>query len=88
MKTIHKQTLQIVDSQTLMVPTRAEFLSVQMQRGVPCIWYKCDDTRGMEPREIAISGTGHDMSHCDGFRFLGTIQLHEGQIVFHVFVEF
>jgi hypothetical protein len=34
-----------------------------------------------------MTGTGQDCSHCDNMRFLGTIQLTGGSLVFHVFVE-
>lgn len=36
---------------------------------------------------VAIAGTGHDARHCEGLRFLGTVQLADGALVFHVFVE-
>lgn len=88
MKTIHKKTLAVADLQQVAVPEGAGFLSVQVQNGTICLWYSCDtDRREPSYRKVAMAGTGHDANHCEGLRFLGTVQLAGGALVFHVFVE-
>lgn len=87
MLTIHKQLLKIEDVQTIEVPARAKFLSVQLQNGLITVWYACDTENPKEWRSIAMAGTGHDISHCVDKKFLGTVQLSNGALVFHIFTE-
>ncbi len=88
MKTIHKYPLTLTDEQSLSMPQGARPLSVQVQRGVPCLWAIVDPSEDIRPIRVRMVGTGHPMEE-DGinWRFVGTIQLHDGALVFHFFYE-
>jgi len=90
MQTIHKQQLRVDDAQTLFIPKGSTILCVQTQHDVPCVWYRIEDTEEMQVTEYAIFtfGTGHPMEilRPDAF-YISTYQLHDGDLVFHVFGE-
>lgn len=84
---IWKWILEYRDEQTLVMPADAQLLSVQLGReGSPCLWALCDTGPGnnQERRTILIYGTGNPIPEQPG-RYLGTFQLDNGQLVFHVF---
>lgn len=86
-KTIWKFELKTTDNQTIEMPANAEILTVQTQHEVPCIWALVDPTEPNEKRFIKVFGTGHDVHYEMGLsrNYLGTYQLHNGSLVFHVF---
>lgn len=89
MQTIHKQVLAIRDHQKVMVAAGSKFLSLQMQNGVPTIWYLTDPISG--PSEwwtILCFGTGHPIEVNVRKEFLGTVQMNGGALVFHFFRAF
>ena len=71
------------------LPSSAEILSVQMQRDNLCIWSLVDDSRpAIYHRVIEVVGTGHPLSVVRegyGHHFLGTVQMENGALIFHVF---
>jgi hypothetical protein len=83
MKTVHKLQLLAIDVQHISLPAGAEILCAHEQYQQICIWYRCDPTNITESRKIAIVGTGHPAPE-DG-RYIGTVFLRDGSIVFHVF---
>lgn len=87
MKTIYKYPLEAIDYQEIEMPASAEILTVQTQRGTPCIWALVDTDNDPEERHIRILGTGHPVrSTKDKFRrYIGTFQLMAGNLVYHVF---
>lgn len=66
------------------MPASSEVLCVQTQYGKPCLWVKVNTTAPKVVRQFAIVGTGHQMPMPHG-RYVGTFQLDEGSLVFHVF---
>lgn len=84
---IWKQVLKVEEEQAVFLPKGALILSVQVQQGVPCLWFKCEPSGMTERRTIRMLGTGipHDMPATDVF--LGTIQLENGYLVLHVFEQ-
>lgn len=84
--TIHKAVLQTADVQEIMVPEGAEMLSAREQFNDICVWYRCDPSRRLRPRKLAVVGTGHPAPDESG-RFLGTAALHGGHLMFHVFEQ-
>lgn len=86
MKTIHKYQLQITDRQVIQMPVGAEILSVQWQRNQLCAWALVEKYETVHaPRVLHVVGTGHPVA--DGLEFLGTIQTHGGDLVWHVFEQ-
>ena len=91
---IWKFPLEVVDHQTVQVPSGSLVLSVAEQdNGI--VLYTMVDTEiaGKELLTVYIYGTGHpiDTEDADRWsprnRFLGTVKLHDGALMFHVFVE-
>jgi hypothetical protein len=64
------------------IPLDSEFLCVQAQNGVGCMWFGVDDDLPKTSRAFAIVGTGQSIDFNNG-EYLGTYQL--GQYVLHVF---
>lgn len=86
MKTIWKYELETIDYQEVEIPFEAKILTVQVQHGKPCIWCLCDPNNLKQLRGITTIGTGHEKDDIEG-TYIGTYQLYDGGIVFHVFVE-
>lgn len=86
MNIIWKYELEVVEEQKILMPKGAKILSLQLQNGVPCIWALVDDKKELEPRPIFTYGTGNpiDLFGQESY-FLGTYQLRDGRLVFHVF---
>lgn len=84
--TIWKYPLETTDHQTVIMPNNAEILTVGVQFGKPCLWVKVEQTNSQETINIATYGTGHLIAKEDEkLDYIGTYQLHEGQLIFHVF---
>lgn len=79
---IWKWELQLTDQQTLQVPAWAQFLDVQMQGSVCCIWALCDEGASRTDRTIALYGTGTPMPDSPG-EYIATFQV--GEFVLHAF---
>lgn len=87
MTTIWKTALEITDRQEIKMPVGAKILSVQMQKGVVCLWYLFNSDLVIpvsEDRVILIAGTGNPFTEQRG-PFIGTIQQAGGALVWHVF---
>ena len=87
-KTIWKYEIS-PDKLSIEMPKDAEILSVQMQNDIPCIWALVNPKNIVKEKVIEIFGTGHEIS-CDGIsrKFIGTFQMSEGLLVFHLFERF
>ena len=87
MKTIWKYPLEPFE-RTLNVPANAQLLTVQTQKNIPCLWFlvELDQAEPTETRRFTTYGTGHTIP--DGNRlYVGTTQMHDDALVFHVFEE-
>lgn len=85
--TIYKYPIPIEDAFRLELPEGAEVLTVQVQSGKPCIWAKVNkETNAVERRYFHLHGTGHDL-HPSAGRYVGTFQMYEGALIFHLFEE-
>ncbi|MCB0526811.1 MAG: hypothetical protein KDC86_20005 [Saprospiraceae bacterium] len=71
----------------LQMPVGAEILSIQTQFESPQMWVLVDPDAEVVDRHIEVYGTGHEISYDMGVQrvFIGTCQLHGGNLVFHVF---
>lgn len=86
-KTISKYKFEINDNVYIEMPLDYEILSVQVQNGIPCIWALVDAGNARERRRFEIFGTGHPIE-CNSRierKFIGTFQLNDGILVFHLF---
>lgn len=84
MKTIYKYLLNVDDMQTIRMPEGALILSVQCQQGQPCIWALIDTECAVGQRRFGLVGTGRPCAF-EGHTHVGTFQLHDGELVFHLF---
>jgi len=87
-KTIYKYDIPPVDSCKVSMPVGAEILTIQAQKDRPCIWALVDPKEEKrDVRVFEVYGTGHSM-RCDmgiDRNYIGTYQLREGDLVFHLF---
>lgn len=79
--TIWKFELELTRVQTVEMPASSEIISVQVQRGIICVWAKVSMTASLRPRLIYIFGTGHPI--LEPVKHLETVQI--GDFVWHVF---
>ena len=84
MVSIWKFALQTIDKQKIKMPVGAELLTVQVQNGEPCLWARVDTEEPIEPRQIAIHGTGHELPDSTR-KYIGTYQMAGDTLIFHVF---
>lgn len=85
MRVIHKFPLRRARVQDIFIPKDAVILTVQVQRGVPCLWVLLDpNANDTSLREIVIIGTGQEFPE-NGLKYIGTFQLHDSSLIFHVF---
>lgn len=70
------------------MPNGAEILAVHVQKNEPCIWALVDSEQPLQARFFDIFGTGHMISpplETLERKYIGSFQLQQGQLVFHVF---
>ena len=84
MKSIWKYKLE--PNIDILIPVEAKFLSVQNQFNEIFIWFLIDTEKPTILRHFNVYGTGHPITGDPG-KFLGTVQIEKGVLVFHVFEE-
>ena len=86
MITVHKIPVVLNDTFTWDLPEGAQFLSLQLQRGQPQMWFRVDTRNALRRQVFAVVGTGKEIPLSMGHApFLGTFQLENDQLVLHVF---
>lgn len=81
--TIWKFTANITDAFSLEIPAGSELLHVDIQAGTPCMWFRVNPSAPLQECNYAWRGTGHD---CAGLgKHLGSVLMHGGGLVFHLF---
>lgn len=85
MKTIFKYILGTTGNQDIEFPKGAELISAQAIGEDLFIWAKVDPEQHMEKREIRVIGTGHQVYDDEKLRHLGTTQMFDGTLIWHIF---
>jgi len=87
MITIYKYSILLKDNFEIEMPVGATVLSFQVQRSVPCIWVQVNTNMPLEKRRFALKGTGHNLDNIteEIEKYIGTIQLENGGLIFHLF---
>lgn len=85
MTKVYKFPLEISDEQKVSMPEGAKVLTVQVQKGKPCIWAECNPDVKSVLRTFLIRGTGHPIDDEIKKEYIGTIQMCDDSIIFHVF---
>lgn len=76
----------VEDSFSLLMPLGARPLTVQLQRGRPCLWALVNPDEPKVAHHFVLCGTGRERDIPAGsMRHVGTFQLSEGDLVFHLF---
>ena len=86
MKTIWKYKLEVIDKQTISIPTFGEILCVMVQDDKPCIWVSVNPQNDFEQRTFIIKGTGHNIIEYN-IKYIGSFLLMSGTFVGHLFEE-
>lgn len=86
MRTIWKYPLAITEQQTIQMPQGAKVLDVQRQGDDACLWAEVESNAPKEARIFWVFGTGHVIPEEFSPReHVGTFQLRELRLVFHVY---
>lgn len=83
--TIWKYNVGVSDMFSIMMPKGAQILAVQAQRGIPQLWALVDPDQETELRYFVLFGTGHPITNADKLQYIGTFQVEQGTLVFHLF---
>lgn len=86
MQAVWKFPLGPFDLMEIDMPTGSRVLCVQCQDGAPQLWALCDVSAPKQTRVFHIYGTGHTHGAING-EYVGTFQLADGALVFHVFED-
>jgi hypothetical protein len=85
---VWKYEFPMVDEFTMELPEDAQILTVQVQpaAGGVRLWALVNAEHPMRPRHFRLAGTGHPIeSEMHELRFIGSFQLDDGALVFHLF---
>ena len=86
---IWKFPVALEDKFSISIPSGAQILTLQLQRGRPQMWVLVNPEAPPEQRTFHIVGTGHRYSArtLSLWRYRGTFQMQDGAFVWHVFEE-
>lgn len=87
MKSVWKVPLKIEDCQEFTAPIGCKPLTVQVQKGTPCMWILVDTEARAVKHTVWVHGTGHPVSDLMAEHYVGTVQVLMGDLVFHVFCK-
>ncbi len=86
MLTIHKYALKpALTGEPVQMPAFAKPLYVGLQEGEPYVWAKVSTLDTFVPTQFDLYGTGAEIDHPG--RYLGTLLMHGGALVFHVLLR-
>ena len=85
MDTIHKYPVVIDDFQEIVMPASASLLAFALQDGDPFLWARVDTNAHAVRRRFRLAGTGHPLRITADAKYVGTVIMHGGGLVFHLF---
>jgi len=80
---IYKYPIPVNDEIVIKMPMSAKVLTVQMQKSEPYIWALVNPDEEMVERRFYLYGTGMTITHSESY--IGTFQMLNGGLVFHLF---
>lgn len=87
MRRVYKLPISLNDHSEFVLPISARILTIQLQHGVPTMWYDFEDgDETVKTVRIRCAGTGHPIKGRT-MPYFGTVQLNDGDLVLHYFVE-
>ena len=90
MKTIWKYPLVVTSIQKVVMPAGAKALTVNDIAGEIFMWVEVKSKNQLCSRWVHIFGTGHPMdTYKTGkpLEYVGTVLQHNGELVWHVYIE-
>lgn len=87
MPVIWKYGIPCDDRFMLSLPLGARVLCVQSQSGVPCLWAVVDPERPTQMRHFSLVATGEPRPGSELNRYIGTFQLPDDTLVYHLFED-
>lgn len=84
-KTIWKYPLSVGDLTDVEMPHDSKILCVQKQFTRPCIWVELNPEADVVKRSFRIFGTGHLIPDDEQLQYIGTFQVADGNLVFHLY---
>jgi len=86
MKTIFKYNLGYpLEIKDIEFPKGAELLDAQVVDEEIFVWAKVDPEAEVETRTIRTLGTGHQVPEDENLKHIGTTQMFDGRLIWHVF---
>lgn len=85
MQTIYKYKVEATDLPSVIMPVYADILSARAIGDEIYVWATVDDTHPTIARQLAVYGTGHKIDENLNLRFIDTVIMYDGKLVFHVF---
>lgn len=93
---VFRYPVELTDEQTIMMPEGAQILCVARREGTRVVlgvgsheavelWALVDPQAAPQRRRLRVAGTGHPLASEDNLVYLGTVQIAQGQLVFHIF---
>jgi hypothetical protein len=90
--TIWKYVLEVNGTNEFDIPLNGKILSLQVQGSMAYpiphiyIWVLVDENEKVtEKRQFKIFGTGHIIQDVSSLIYIGTVQMYDGKLVFHLF---
>lgn len=87
MKTIYKYPILLEEKQIISMPINAEILTVQIQNNVPCLWALVDNKLPLSDVTVIVYSTGAEIDQSQNLKYCSTLQVFDGAMVFHVFIN-
>lgn len=87
-RTIWKFPIPQQDEFSVEIPKNAHLLTLQTQRGQPCLWAMVKPEDEKEIRRFRLIGTGHpipDDNPGEEMKHVGSFQLADERLIFHLF---
>lgn len=87
--TVWKYDVPVTDNFVLQLPVGARCLHAGTQGGYPRLWVMVDTDADLEDTAFVLVGSGHPIHEApERLAHIGTFQLHDGALVFHLFQRF
>ena len=86
---IYKYIIQITDVQTIEVPIEHKLLDIQFQQDNLCAWVLVLPSEKTVDFKLRIIGTGNktDIEFLEEYKYLKTVQMLNGAMVWHIFLD-
>ncbi|MFX1364422.1 MAG: hypothetical protein ACFE9Y_05785 [Promethearchaeota archaeon] len=71
----------------LEMPEGAKLLTFDVQKEIPTLWALVNSNKKYEKRFFRFVGTGDTIEEEVNLDYIGTIQMADGKLIFHLFEE-